>query len=105
MSITKHDLRDFSRFANERLKNGAANSLVDLAGEWEAQHRETRQTVAETGHLPIEIDDATLKQLAEAFSEVSDEILLQRVRARRTGVTTEQLLSKAASAAAKAAQE
>ncbi len=104
MAVTNEDLRDFLFFAGEKLVNGGADSLVELARQWESQ-RPAKKPVAETVGIPIEIDPATLKFLAEAFPEVSDELLLKRALNRRGGVTTEQLLSKAASAAAKAAQE
>ncbi len=36
MSITKADLENFNRFASEKVKQGAADSIVDLAAEWQA---------------------------------------------------------------------
>lgn len=101
MAVTKEDLGDFIRFADEKLENGCAISLMELAGEWEAQHRE-RERVA--GTCPIKVDPATISELAKAFPDVQDAQQLQRALARRGGVTTAEMLSKAA-AAAKAAQE
>jgi len=98
MAITKEDLRNFQRFADEKLDNGGSNSLVDLASEWEAQRRRTSERVAK-------IDAPSLGLLAAAFPEVEDVGKLQQALARRGGVTTVQLLSNAALAAEKSATE
>jgi len=98
MAVTKEDLRDFNRFADEKVENGGANSLVELVSEWEAQRRETTQS-------HIEIDARTLSVLAAAFPDVDDPERLKQACARRGGSTTAQLLSKAALAAEKASQE
>ena len=37
MAVTKEDLRNFHRFADEKIDKGAADSLVDLANQWETQ--------------------------------------------------------------------
>lgn len=37
MAVTKNDVRDFIRFADERIENGGAGSLVELAREGDAQ--------------------------------------------------------------------
>jgi hypothetical protein len=105
MSVTQEDLRDFNHFAGEKLANGADTSIVELAREWEAQHRECKQLDGHVSGIPIDIDAATLKRLIEAFPEVPDEVLKQRASDRRGGVTTEQLLRNAAAAAARAAQQ
>ena len=35
MAVTREDLRDFNRFADEKLANGGAESLTELARQWE----------------------------------------------------------------------
>jgi hypothetical protein len=105
MAITKDDLRDFNRFADERLETGGANSLVELAGEWEAQRREARDTIADVGECHVEIDADTLSALVAAFPDAQDPRRLKQALARRGGVTTAELLAKAAAAAQKANQQ
>ena len=98
MAVTKEDLQGFQRFADGKLENGGADSLVELASEWEAQRRGMSES-------PSEIDAPTLSLLAAAFPEVEDMGKLQQALARRGGVTTAQLLSNAALAAEKSGQE
>lgn len=47
MQFTTQDFADFTRFVTGKLKSGPANSIVDLAQEWEAERREFEETVAE----------------------------------------------------------
>ena len=47
MSLTTQDLADFNHFATGKLTVGAAESILDLAREWEAERREFAETVAE----------------------------------------------------------
>ena len=96
MPITTEDLRDFSRFAGEKLDNGGANSLVELAREWEAQRGPTAVS------LDVKIDANTARWLTEAFPDVNDEQRLQQALARRGGVTTAEMVNKAATAAKEA---
>ncbi|HEY4234093.1 MAG TPA: hypothetical protein VGM76_11740 [Lacipirellulaceae bacterium] len=98
MAVTKDDLRNFQRFADEKLDNGESDSLVELASEWEAQRRGKSESVCE-------IDLPTLDLLAAAFPEMGDVGKLQQALARRGGVTTLQLLSNAALAADKSGKE
>jgi hypothetical protein len=102
MAITKDDLRDFTRFADERLENGGADSLVALAGEWESQRRE-RKSVAT--NCAISVDSETLQKLAKAFPDVQDEEQLRRALARSGGVTTAEMVGKAVLAAARTARQ
>ena len=39
MPVTAKDLEDFGRFAAEHLKNGCAESLQELASEWDKLQR------------------------------------------------------------------
>jgi hypothetical protein len=47
MSVTKADLQDFTRFADEKLSRGEVDSLAHLADQWEAQRREADETLAD----------------------------------------------------------
>ena len=98
MAVTKEDLRNFQRFADGKLDNGGADSLVELASEWEAQRRGMSESLSE-------IDAPTLSLLAAAFPEVEDMGKLQQALARRGGITTAQLLSNAALAAEKSGSD
>jgi hypothetical protein len=99
MAVTRDDLRDFTIYAGDKLHNGGADSLVELAREWEA-NRGSREMSPN-----VEIDANTAKWLAECFPDMHDDERLQRALARRSGVTTAQLLSNAALAANKADRE
>jgi hypothetical protein len=61
-------LQDFSRFVDQKLKNGDAESLVELAGEWERQRHNGKPEIYEV-EIPIEFDADILKELAGAFPE------------------------------------
>jgi hypothetical protein len=67
MAVTKDDLRDFTRFADERLKNGGADSIVKLAGEWEAQRREMEATVSDIRQSHADIESGRVLSVADAF--------------------------------------
>lgn len=47
MQFTTQDWADFTQFVTGKLKSGPANSIVDLAQQWEAERREFDETVAE----------------------------------------------------------
>ncbi len=82
MAITKDDLRDFSRFADEKLNGGAAQSLVELAGQWEAQRceaqrREVEETVADIRASHADIDAGRVSGVADAFADVRKQLGLR----------------------------
>ena len=105
MAVTKEDLREFNRFADEKLERGGADSIVELAGEWEAQRHEVQSSVTNGVSNLIDIDEDTLRALAAAFPDVQDEHKLRQALARRGGITTAQMLAKAAAAAEKGSQK
>ena len=74
MAITKDDLRDFNRFADEKLESGGANSLVELAGEWEAQRREMEETVVDIRTSHADIDAGRITSVTNAFADVRKEL-------------------------------
>ena len=95
MSITKEDLRDFTRFADQKLENGGAATMSELVQEWESQRRSTPP-------LCVEIDAHSASVLAAAFPEDQNDEKLKQSLGRRDGITTAELLRRAASAAEKA---
>lgn len=99
MAITKKDLQSFNRFADAKLENGRANSLIELAYEWETRRDEDGTGI---GDRPIQVDEATIQELANAFPDVHDEAQQKRALERRDGVTTAEMLGKAVLAAARA---
>ena len=89
MAVTKEDIREFNRFVEKKLANGGAKSLAALVSEWESLR-------GKSGH---ELDEQTTRAFSTAFPEGQDEFELQQALARRGGITTAELLSKAAIAA------
>ena len=69
MAVTKDDLQAFKRFADEKLAGGGADSITDLAGQWEAQ-RESRETIADILESHSDIEAGRMKPLDEAFADV-----------------------------------
>jgi hypothetical protein len=79
MAVTKDDLRDFQRFADERLNGGGIQSLVDLAGQWEAhrleaQRREMEETLADINASHADIEAGRVTGVAEAFADVRQQL-------------------------------
>jgi len=105
MPFTKDDLQDFSRFAGEKLERGVADSLVVLVGEWETKRQKEKQIVNELPPLDVDIDEKTLQSLAAAFPDVEDPEKLRAALSRRGGLTTAQMLAKAAALGHQASQE
>jgi hypothetical protein len=70
VAVTKEELRDFQRFADEKINQGAANSLIDLASEWEADRREAEQTLADIRESHADIDAGRVAPVADTFAEI-----------------------------------
>jgi hypothetical protein len=102
MAVTNEELRNFARFADEKLQNGGTGPLLEWACEWQSRRQDG---CSNTGSRAIEVDAETLRELAKFFPDVQDEQQLQRVRARRGGVTTAEMLGNAMLAAARARRE
>lgn len=102
MAVTKEDLRDFTRFVDEKLAKGGAGSLVELACEWQL-----RQPVEEpdTDKFVIQADPDTIRKLAEAFPDRRDEHQVQGATSNGGGVTTAELIGRAVLAAARVARK
>jgi hypothetical protein len=101
MPFTSDDLRQFTHFAEEQLRIGAADSISQLASRWE------RQRATDCGHaeLLVAIFDSS-RPLPEHLAESSEVVFgagdLRQALSRTGGITTAELLAKA-EAAAKAA--
>ncbi|MGD9635083.1 MAG: hypothetical protein AB7G28_08025 [Pirellulales bacterium] len=74
MSISLDDLRDFQRFADERVRIGAVTSLVELAGLWEAERREMEATIADIRKSHADIEAGRVASVADAFAEVRQQL-------------------------------
>lgn len=74
MTVTKEDLTHFHRFADEKISKGAANSLVELVGEWEAERREMEQTVADIRQSHGDIDAGRVASVADTFADVRNRL-------------------------------
>ena len=77
MAVTKEDLRDFHRFADEKLENGGADSLVELASQWEAQRHEMERTIADIHQSHADIDAGKVSSVTETFAEVRKQLGLK----------------------------
>ena len=101
MSFTSDELREFTHFAEEELKIGAAESISQLASRGEGQ----RSTACRDVELLAAIFDSS-RPLPEHLAEQREVVLgasdLRQALSRTGGITTAELLAKA-DAAAKAA--
>jgi hypothetical protein len=98
MSVTNDELRDFAHFADEKLQNGEAGTLLELAWEWESGRRSDSSM---SGTSPIAVDPETIQELGKFFPDPADEEQLKQALARRGGVTTAEMLGNAMLAAAR----
>ena len=96
--------QDFNQFANERLENSVVDSLVMLVNEWKTKQQSEEQ-IADLPPLEVNIDEKTLRSLVAAFPDVDDPEKLRAALGRRGGLTTAQMLAKAAALGQKACQE
>jgi hypothetical protein len=74
MALTKDDLRDFQRFADQKLDNGGARSLSELVSEWEAQRREMDETITDIRESHADIEAGRVASIADAFADVRRQI-------------------------------
>jgi len=70
MAVTKEDLQAFHRFAGEKLDHGGAQSLVELAGDWEANRREMEKTVADIRQSHSDISTGRVESVSDTFADV-----------------------------------
>lgn len=65
MAVTEEDLKDFNRFATEKLANGGAESVTQLAAAWE----ERRQVNAAIRAGLADIEAGRTRSFAESQEE------------------------------------
>ena len=95
MAFTFDDLREFTNFAEEQLKVGSADSIVQIANRWERE----RAILAEQNGAPACMFDPTRslnEQLAGGQAVVFGARDLHAALKQKTGVTTAELLAKLA---------
>ena len=69
MSLTTQDLADFNHFATGKLTAGGAESIVELARQWEWERREFNETVAELREGLADMEAGKGRSLAEFDTE------------------------------------
>ena len=69
MAVTRDDLQEFHRFADAKLAEGGAGSLLDLAREWESA-RQNEESVAALRESDADVQAGRVKPLDRAFVEV-----------------------------------
>jgi hypothetical protein len=79
MAITENDLQDFQRFAADKLNGSGAQSLVQLAGEWEAQRqdaarREMQETLADIQASHADIEAGRVIPVIDAFADIRQQL-------------------------------
>jgi hypothetical protein len=70
MPVTHEDVENFNRFLAEKLANGGADSMVELAAQWEASRREYAQTVAALGECIADMEAGRGRPFAEFVAEI-----------------------------------
>src|SRR5258708_6753308 len=98
MPFTSDDLREFTHFAEEQLKVGAAESISQVASLWESQRAKACRDV----ELLAAIFDSS-RPWPEHLGEQREVVLgasdLRESLGRTGGITTAELLAKADAAA------
>jgi len=77
MTITKEDLRDFNRFVDEKLSNGGAESLTELAREWE-ERRDFEKSVADVREGLSDAEAGRVHSVEDAFNQVRKNLGLSK---------------------------
>ena len=76
MPVTKEDLQAFHHFAGKKLDCGGARSLVELAGEWEAQRSEMEETVADIRQSHADIEAGRVTSVSDTFTDIRKQLNL-----------------------------
>jgi len=69
MAVTKEDLQDFHLFADEKIADGAAQSLEELVDAWSSR-RTDEQSVADIRKSIAQYEAGEGLPVAEAFDEI-----------------------------------
>ena len=70
MAITQQDVDQFNQFVVHKLSNGGAESMVELAREWETHRREYAETVAELSECIADMEAGKGRPLKEFADEM-----------------------------------
>jgi len=70
MSLTSQDIASFNTFVAGKLTSGSADSLVDLARQWEAQRRDYDETVAELRESMADMEAGRGRLLADFATDM-----------------------------------
>ena len=69
MTVTRENLQDFTRFADERLAQGEVWSFQDLVREWEAA-RHHAESVAALNDSHADAEAGRTKPVCAAFADI-----------------------------------
>jgi hypothetical protein len=69
MAVTRDELLDFNRFAEEKLTDGGADNLQDLLDEWN-ERRAHQQSIAGIRKSVAQYEAGECLPVHEAFDEV-----------------------------------
>ena len=72
MAITQQDVDQFNQFVAAKLCNGGAESMVDLARQWEAERTEYNETVAELSQCIGDMEAGHGRPLKEFADEMRE---------------------------------
>ena len=73
MTVTRQDLQDFNRFADERLARGESWSFVDLVREWE-DARQQKSSLEALRESHNDAEEGRVKSLNEAFADIRSKL-------------------------------
>lgn len=73
MPVTNDDLQNFGSFAEQRVSNGGADSIEQLAREW-AEAREMAQLADDIAQSEDDIEAGRLHPAAEVIAEVRQKL-------------------------------
>lgn len=70
MTLTSQDLASFNTFVASKLTSGSADSLVDLARQWETERRDFEETVAELRDSMADMEAGQGRLLSDFAAEM-----------------------------------
>ena len=73
MTVTRENLQDFNRFADEKLARGETWSLLDLVREWE-NIRQQENSIAALRESHADAEEGRVKPLSEAFADIRNKL-------------------------------
>ena len=70
MTITPQDIEQFNQFIAQKLSSGGADSMVQLAREWESQRQEYDEAVGELSQCIADMEAGHGRPLQEFADEM-----------------------------------